>query len=66
MVAQRVSSTRSTPYSSVLVAALARHVEEEYLDWMLIWGLRHLERILDEYVRPLGPGRPRATASTGR
>jgi putative transposase len=28
-----------------------RTVRQECLDWMLIWGRRHLERVLDEYVR---------------
>ncbi len=35
-----------------------RTVQEECLDWMLIWGRRHLERVLDEYVRHYNDQRP--------
>jgi len=28
-----------------------RPVRQECLDWILIWGRRHLERVLDEYER---------------
>jgi len=33
----------------------ARH---ECLDWLLIWGRRHLARVLDEYVRHYNEQRP--------
>ncbi len=33
-------------------------VREEWLDWMLIRGRRHLERVLDEYVRHYNDQRP--------
>ena len=35
-----------------------RTVREECLDWMLIWGRRHLERVLGEYVRHYNDQRP--------
>jgi hypothetical protein len=35
-----------------------RTVRQECLDWMLIWGRRHLERVLDEYVRHYNDERP--------
>jgi hypothetical protein len=33
-------------------------VRQEWLDWMLIWGQRHLERVLNEYVRHYNDERP--------
>jgi putative transposase len=35
-----------------------RTVRAECLDWMLIWGRRHLERVLGEYVRHYDQQRP--------
>ena len=35
-----------------------RTVRQECLDWMLIWGRRHLERVLDEYLRHYNEERP--------
>jgi putative transposase len=35
-----------------------RTVRQECLDWMLIWGRRHLERVLNEYVRHSNDQRP--------
>jgi len=35
-----------------------RTVRQECLDWVLVWGRRHLERVLDEYVRHYNDERP--------
>ena len=35
-----------------------RTVRQECLDWQLIRGRRHLERVLDEYVRHYNDERP--------
>jgi putative transposase len=35
-----------------------RTVRQECLDWLLIWGRRHLECVLDEYVRHYNSERP--------
>lgn len=35
-----------------------RTVRQKCLDWLLIWGRRHLERVLDEYVRHYNRERP--------
>ncbi len=35
-----------------------RPVRQECLDWILIWGRRHLERVLDEYARHDNDERP--------
>jgi hypothetical protein len=32
--------------------------DQECLDWILIWGRRHLERVLDEYLRHYNDERP--------
>jgi hypothetical protein len=44
-----------TPIKALDANAVAerwvRTVGQECLDWMLIWGRRHLERVLNEYVR---------------
>jgi putative transposase len=36
-----------------------RTVRQECLDWLLIWGRRQLEGVLDEYVRHYNDERPR-------
>jgi putative transposase len=35
-----------------------RTVRQECLDWLLIWGRRHLERVVDEYLRHYNNERP--------
>jgi putative transposase len=35
-----------------------RTVRQECLGWLLVWGRRHLERVLDEYVRHSNDERP--------
>jgi putative transposase len=52
----------TTPVQARTVNAFAerwvRTVRQEYLDWVLIWGRRHLERVLDEYVWHYNDERP--------
>jgi putative transposase len=35
-----------------------RTVRTECLDWILVWSRRHLERVLDDYVRHYNGARP--------
>jgi putative transposase len=46
------------PNANAFAERWVRTVREECLDWMLIWGRRHLERVLDEYVRHYNDQRP--------
>jgi putative transposase len=46
------------PNANAFAERWVRTVRQECLDWMLIWGRRHLERILDEYVRHYNDERP--------
>ncbi len=39
------------PNANAVAERWVRTVRQECLDWMLIWGRRHLERVLDEYVQ---------------
>ncbi len=57
--ASRSSRHRSRRQNANAVAERwVRTVRQECLDWMLIWGRRHLERVLDEYVRHYNDERP--------
>ncbi len=44
--------------ANAFAARWVRTVRQECLDWVLIWGRRHLERVLDEYVRHYNDERP--------
>ncbi len=46
------------PNANAFAERWVRTVRQECLDWMLIWGRRHLERVLDEYVRHYNDQRP--------
>jgi transposase InsO family protein len=46
------------PNAGAFAERWVRTVRQECLDWMLIWGRRHLERVLDEYVRHYNDQRP--------
>jgi hypothetical protein len=46
------------PNANAFAERWVRTVRQECLDWMLIWGRRHLERVLDEYVRHYNDERP--------
>jgi putative transposase len=48
----------STTWSNAYAERWVRTVRQECLDWILIWGRRHLERVLDEYVRHYNDERP--------
>jgi putative transposase len=46
------------PNANAVAERWVRTVRQECLDWLLIWGRRHLERVLDEYVRHYNDERP--------
>jgi putative transposase len=46
------------PNANAVAGRWVRTVREECLDWMLIWGRRHLERVLGEYLRHYNDQRP--------
>jgi putative transposase len=46
------------PNAGAFAERWVRTVRQECLDWTLIWGRRHLERVLDEYVRHGNQERP--------
>jgi putative transposase len=46
------------PNANAVAERWVRTVRQEGLDWMLIWGRRRLERVLDEYVRHDNDERP--------
>jgi putative transposase len=46
------------PNANAFAERWVRAVRQECLDWVLIWGRRHLERVLDEYVRHYNDERP--------
>jgi putative transposase len=46
------------PNANAFAERWVRTIRQECLDWVLIWGRRHLERVLDEYVRHYNDERP--------
>ena len=46
------------PNANASAERWVRTVRQECLDCMLVWGRRHLERVLDEYVRHYNDERP--------
>jgi putative transposase len=55
---QIVKTPIQAPNANAVAERWVRTVRQECLDWMLIWGRRHLERVLDEYVRHYNDERP--------
>jgi len=55
---QIVKTPIQAPNANAFAERWVRTVRQECLDWMLIWGRRHLERVLDEYVRHYNDERP--------
>jgi len=48
---QVVKTPIQAPNANAIAERWVRTVRQECLDWMLIWGRRHLEGVLSEYVR---------------
>src|SRR6266487_2693961 len=55
---QVITTPVQAPNANAFAARWVRTVRQECLDWVLIWGRRHLERVLDEYVRHYNDERP--------
>jgi putative transposase len=55
---QIIKTPIQAPNANAFAERWVRTVREECLDWMLIWGRRHLERVLNEYVRHYNDQRP--------
>jgi transposase InsO family protein len=49
--AEIITTRIQAPNANAFAKRWVRTVRQECLDWMLIWGRRHLERVLDEYLR---------------
>src|SRR6266566_4494088 len=49
--AQVITTPVQAPNANAFAERWVRTVRQECLDWLLIWGRRHLEAVLDEYVR---------------
>jgi transposase InsO family protein len=55
---QIIKTPIQAPNANAIAERWVRTVRQECLDWLLIWGRRHLERVLDEYVRHYNDERP--------
>src|SRR5215207_989751 len=55
---QVITTPVQAPNANAYAGRWIRTVRAECLDWMLIWGRRHLARVLDEYVRHYNDQRP--------
>jgi len=55
---QIIKTPIQAPNANAYAERWVRTVRQECLDWMLIWGRRHLERVLDEYLRHYNHERP--------
>jgi putative transposase len=56
--AQVITAPVQAPNANAFAERWVRTVRQECLGWMLIWGRRHLERVLDKYVRHYNHQRP--------
>jgi transposase InsO family protein len=59
--AQVITTPVQAPNANAFAERWVRTVRQECLDWLLIWGRRHLEAVLDEYVRHYNDERPHRT-----
>jgi transposase InsO family protein len=55
---QIIKTPIQAPNANAYAERWVRTVRQECLDWLLIWGRRHLEAVLDEYVRHDNDERP--------
>jgi putative transposase len=55
---QVIQTPIQAPNANAFAERWVRTVRQECLDWMLIWGRRHLKRVLNEYVRHDNDQRP--------
>jgi putative transposase len=55
---QIIKTPIQAPNANAYAERWVRTVREECLDWVLIWGRRHLERVVNEYVRHYNDERP--------
>jgi len=55
---QVITTPVQAPNANAFAERWVRTVRQECLDWVLIWGRRHLERVLDEYVWHYNNERP--------
>jgi putative transposase len=55
---QVIRTPIQAPNANAFAERWVRTVRQECLDWMLIWGRRHLERVLNEYVQHYNDQRP--------
>jgi Integrase core domain len=55
---QVIATPVQAPNANAFAERWVRTVRQECLDWVLVWGRRHLERVLDEYVRHYNDERP--------
>jgi len=55
---QVITTPVQAPNANAFAERWVRTVRQECLDWVLIWGRRHLERVLNEYVRHYNDERP--------
>jgi putative transposase len=55
---QIIKTPIQAPNANAYAERWVRTVRQECLDWLLIWGRRHLEGVLDEYVRHYNDERP--------
>src|SRR4051812_21390551 len=47
-----------TPKANAFAERWVRTVRAEYLDWVLVWNRRHLDKVLAEYVTHYNTARP--------
>jgi transposase len=55
---QVITTPVQAPNANAFAERWVRTVRQEWLDWVLVWGRRHLERVLAEYVRHYNDQRP--------